>query len=307
MEKFIRRSLCLILSAVLAFLLALCAYAGDVSLASQGKTVVEYGDWILEKINGDTQFELDSYVGSDVDIITPRLISNVLVVAYGEHCFANNDTVRSVVTSSPLRTVCDYAFLDCTALESFGCNYALNSIGVGAFAGTSSLTEIDLETSVISSVSAFSFADSGLTHVSLPSTCISIGRYAFVRCGDLESIIIPDSVTEIADNAFEGCDKLVVYAAPGSYAAEYAVAHGIPLAVEYLVGDADGDGMVSILDATRIQRLLVDLEVDADGLMALRGDCNGDGMNILDATKIQRYLAGYTVAESIGAKAVYTI
>ena len=57
-------------------------------------------------------------------------------------------------------------------------------------------------------------------------------------------------------------------------------------------GDADGDGKLTILDATRIQRYLVGLadesEIDKDA-----ADADGDGkITILDATRIQRVIAG---------------
>ena len=71
---------------------------------------------------------------------------------------------------------------------------------------------------------------------------------------------------------------------------------------EPLVGDADGDGEVTIMDATRIQRWLAEI-CDMDGKpysgRALTNaerkaaDADGDGeVTILDATKIQRQLAG---------------
>ena len=57
-----------------------------------------------------------------------------------------------------------------------------------------------------------------------------------------------------------------------------------------LIGDADGDSEVSILDATRIQRYLADLCKRTD--IALKNsDADGDGeVTILDATRIQRDL-----------------
>ena len=69
----------------------------------------------------------------------------------------------------------------------------------------------------------------------------------------------------------------------------------------YLVGDADGDGAVTVLDATKVQRLLADYVLDEDGMIALRGDVNGDGISILDATFIQRFLADYDDGTQIGA------
>jgi len=76
-----------------------------------------------------------------------------------------------------------------------------------------------------------------------------------------------------------------------------------------VTGDADGDGELTILDATRIQRWLAEL-CDMDG-SAYTGaeltedqiesaDADGDGqVTILDATNIQRRLAGLPVHVSV--------
>ena len=57
-------------------------------------------------------------------------------------------------------------------------------------------------------------------------------------------------------------------------------------------GDADMDGDVTILDATRIQRYLAGL-ASQDDIDAEAADADSDGdVTILDATRIQRYLAG---------------
>ena len=55
---------------------------------------------------------------------------------------------------------------------------------------------------------------------------------AFAYCVNLHDIHIPASVTEIADDAFLGCEKLTITGAPGSYAEQYADAHGIPFQSE---------------------------------------------------------------------------
>ena len=56
-------------------------------------------------------------------------------------------------------------------------------------------------------------------------------------------------------------------------------------------GDADQDNEVTILDATKIQRYLVDIEKPDELALAL-SDADGDGeMSVLDATAIQRELA----------------
>ena len=58
-----------------------------------------------------------------------------------------------------------------------------------------------------------------------------------------------------------------------------------------IIGDADGDGHVTIMDATEIQRRLA--EIPTPSFDEKAADVDGDGVNILDATKIQRYLAGF--------------
>lgn len=60
----------------------------------------------------------------------------------------------------------------------------------------------------------------------------------------------------------------------------------------YLRGDADGNGEVEVLDATAIQRRLVELKYrDEDGRIELRAAVTGKALTITDATAIQRYLA----------------
>lgn len=59
---------------------------------------------------------------------------------------------------------------------------------------------------------------------------------------------------------------------------------------ELKLGDADGDGDISILDATAIQRHLASIDI-LDAAAIERAKVNGDQeLSILDATSIQRYL-----------------
>ena len=65
----------------------------------------------------------------------------------------------------------------------------------------------------------------------------------------------------------------------------------VSAASSYLRGDADGDGVVTIRDATTIQRRLVEIPTPSFDERAAAVD--GDGLNITDATWIQRYLAEF--------------
>lgn len=67
-------------------------------------------------------------------------------------------------------------------------------------------------------------------------------------------------------------------------------------AYSFHLGDTDGDGEVSIFDATKSQRVIAEMDSDPDGRYALRGDVDQDGeLTIFDVTYIQRWLAELSV------------
>lgn len=73
-------------------------------------------------------------------------------------------------------------------------------------------------------------------------------------------------------------------------------------AVSYKLGDADGDGEVTIIDATYIQRRLADVDVSgAFSQQAADVDRNGE-IEITDAVSVQRWLAMIPTPYSIGAE-----
>ena len=75
---------------------------------------------------------------------------------------------------------------------------------------------------------------------------------------------------------------------------------------DMIYGDADGSGIVNIIDATTIQRSLVGL-VDETGYYKEMSDCDGSvGLNVLDATAIQRYLVSSSNFGNTGKVIEYT-
>ena len=66
------------------------------------------------------------------------------------------------------------------------------------------------------------------------------------------------------------------------------------------LGDADGDGNVTVIDATWIQRYLADMKIpNAFNEAAADADADGD-VSIIDTTWIQRWLAEMTIPYPIG-------
>ena len=88
-------------------------------------------------------------------------------------------------------------------------------------------------------------------------------------------------------------------------AASALTAGGISVSAEensknYIYGDADLDGAVTVGDCTLVQKASVGLE-EFSGLQKQIADVDGSGeVNIDDATILQEFLAEYQVAYSIG-------
>ena len=74
----------------------------------------------------------------------------------------------------------------------------------------------------------------------------------------------------------------------------------IPRIVTGKLGDVDGDGEVTVLDVTYLQRVLAGVK-DKDATVEKLGDVDGDGdLNSIDVTKLQRWLLGLNQDLKIG-------
>lgn len=89
----------------------------------------------------------------------------------------------------------------------------------------------------------------------------------------------------------------IIVTGKGQYTGRYYMTFVIVAPV--IKGDADGDGTVTVFDATAIQRTLVSLPVESFNEIA--ADVDGDGaLTIFDATFIQRRLVGLSCPDGIG-------
>ena len=67
-----------------------------------------------------------------------------------------------------------------------------------------------------------------------------------------------------------------------------------------ILGDADNDGIITVMDVTVIQKKLASIIGDENGRIAMCGDVTHDVLDISDATAIQKYLAHIPVPYKIG-------
>ncbi len=133
----------------------------------------------------------------------------------------------------------------------------------------------------------------GLKSIEIPGTVTEIGDHAFNHCSNLESITIPASVTSIGADAFAEIENLTICGYVGSYAEQYAAEKGIDFLNigPAILGDVDSDGEVNIIDATVLQRYLVNIR--AKHFNEAAADVDADGtITIVDVTFLSRSLVG---------------
>lgn len=163
-------------------------------------------------------------------------------------------------------------------------------------------------------VSTLAFADMKyLSGVVLPDSIRTISYCAFENCPKLKEVTIPASVDEIypfalgytyveGENGEEGehfpVEGFVIKGYSNSQAEAYAIENGFEfvaigeIEVSKLLGDTDLDEVVTIKDATAIQKYLASLQLFVTQ-QKINADMNSDGdVNIKDATAIQKQIAG---------------
>ena len=72
----------------------------------------------------------------------------------------------------------------------------------------------------------------------------------------------------------------------------YYVEYTFDATKDYLLGDVNGDGKISVLDATLIQKYLAGLVTFSDTQKAAADVNNDESVSVIDATLIQKYIAG---------------
>jgi hypothetical protein len=96
----------------------------------------------------------------------------------------------------------------------------------------------------------------------------------------------------IMEDGYSLTDAHIVIGVSGNVKAHAQFYIDMPVVPGDKLGDADGDGKVTIIDATRIQRYMAKL-IPASQINLTVSDTDGDTkVTILDATRIQRVLAG---------------
>ena len=135
-----------------------------------------------------------------------------------------NTNITSVIIQSGVTDIGDFMFKDCSKLKSIRIANTVVNIGTEALLGCNGLTSIIVDSgnakydsrnqcnAIIET--ATNTLIYGCKNTVIPNTVTNIGDEAFRGCDGLTSITIPNSVTEIDTNSFYGCELKSVTVAP---------------------------------------------------------------------------------------------
>ena len=172
----------------------------------------------------DSVTKIGNYVFNGCTGLTGIVIPNSVTLIDG--AFTDCTGLTSIVIPDSVTGIGGRAFSGCTGLTSIVIPDSVTEIGSYAFSGCTGLTNIvvsegnkvydsrDNCNAIIETESNTLIA--GCINTVIPGSVTEIGDFAFDGCTGLTSIVIPDSVTSIGGDAFRDCTGLTSIVIPDS-------------------------------------------------------------------------------------------
>lgn len=289
---------------ITSFILTLIIITAVAVYPAYSVTIYTDGDYSFTDVDSEN-VALYNYTGESDVLVIPEQFSGRMVSEVYDYAFENNTALTALDFSQNggwLKNLGVKCFAECTSLTgTLNLPSSIRKLGLGAFQGCTGLSSLTINIGVRDIPRQCFNRCTGLQTVYLPSDLETIDDLAFGSCDYLDKVYIPRSVSYISSSAFaRSYPTLCVYYK--SYAHQYAIDNNIryTLLDGVKLGDVDGDGDITITDATAIQRYLAELET-LDAIHLYAADANEDKeVDIADATAIQMSVAKIPTGHPIG-------
>lgn len=216
--------------------------------------------------------------------------------------YSEKDRIKEVIINNGIKSIGDYAFADCQYITSVKFPETLRKIGTGAFESCTSLYNINFP-SKLNEIGDYSFRNcKALSNVEIPENINKIGLSAFSSCDSLESITIMNPDCEINDTKEAIINTAIIHGYRNSTAQAYAEKYGNKfIAIDFIYGDSNQDGEITIADAVLIMQALSNSdEYSLTETGSLSADViDNDGVSSKDALVVQMVVANTISADDL--------
>lgn len=178
--------------------------AGEATITNISKTVSNIT--IPEKLDGHQVIGMSvSFAESNISSVTfPKGFKSVNKNLFWKSSIKTADLSQTSITIMP-----DGIFQDCKNLTEVKLPEKLVTIEANAFSGCEKLTAIELPAEGFQTIGVRAFANSGLEEIAIPNSMTEIGNEAFYFCKSLTKVTFDQSnLKTIGDSAFISCTSL---------------------------------------------------------------------------------------------------
>lgn len=192
------------------------------------------------------------------------------VTAIGSYAFANCENLKTIEVSQSVKSIQSCVFKSCVSLTKATWR-TLVSVPDSAFEGCSALTDVKLSNVTKIGERAFSGCI-GLKEIILPQSLTEIGEYAFNKTA-LASITLPQSIDKVGNGWFSGCKYLETVNFDGKIkeVGESAFSGCISLKSFEIPSSVVSIGNSAFLGCTSLKNIEIPSSVVSIGNFAFRG------------------------------------